>query len=320
MSHLHPIPTGNAGHATLADALAAAQLEMPDPTKTKKNPGIGNRYAGLDDVLRVARPVLSRHGIALAQYVDVLDNGMTVLVTRLWVGDGQGTNELRGRFPLVLDDSLFDEKERKRTNRLQRQGIVLSYYKRYALEAILAVAATEDTDGDTGREETRPKSAPPAEHPTWWQDREAFTARLVELGTSFAEVDAACVRRWGVAPRPGRGRSARGCSSSSPTGPRSRCSGCSTTPTTRRRPMPQSETTPWVRVLDDHDLCDMLRVVLWASMGEASPDTLGRARAFEGGDRREDWWVFTMVVRHDLGVEVGDEHCPISLREASHVE
>ena len=67
--------------ATLAEALAAAQVDMVDPSRSKKNPHLRSNYASLDDILPAARTALAPHGIALTQTVDVLDSGAPVLVT-----------------------------------------------------------------------------------------------------------------------------------------------------------------------------------------------------------------------------------------------
>lgn len=194
-------------HATLAEALAAAQLELHDPARSKANKHLRSKYAGLDDVLGAVRPVLAKHGIALSQLMDIMD-GRPVMVTRLWWGDGSETNEVRSVYPLTLDDSLFLDKERKITNALQRRGIEIAYARRYSLEAIVGVAATDDSDGatTTREERTEARRAPPAQpgpqaderHPSWDAHRRAFCAALTRYGTSYDVVKAAAeAKGWG---------------------------------------------------------------------------------------------------------------------------
>ena len=71
-------------HASLVEALAAAQGEFELIPKSKKVDA-GSRkyhYADLAGVLAVVRPVLSRHGIALVQPIEKDGEGL-ILHTRL---------------------------------------------------------------------------------------------------------------------------------------------------------------------------------------------------------------------------------------------
>jgi hypothetical protein len=121
-----------AAPATLAEALAAAQLEITDPAKDAVNPHFRSKYADLATVLKTVRPVLAKHGIALTQTTQILD-GALVLVTRLhWRNE-----ELCGCYPIspVKADP-------------QGYGSAMTYARRYALQAIVGVAADDDDDGN----------------------------------------------------------------------------------------------------------------------------------------------------------------------------
>jgi hypothetical protein len=130
------------GPATIAEALAAAQAELTDPVKDAVNPHFKSRYADLATVLKTVRPVLARHGIALVQTTDIID-GVTVLVTRLLWRD----EEILGRYPVqpVKPDP-------------QGLGSAMTYARRYALQAIVAVAADDDDDGNAA---SAPKPSAP---------------------------------------------------------------------------------------------------------------------------------------------------------------
>lgn len=117
---------------TLAEALAAAQLEITDPQKDSVNPHFRSRYADLATVLKTVRPVLAKHGIALTQTTQILD-GALVLVTRLHWRD----EELAGYYP--INPTKADP---------QGYGSALTYARRYALQAIVGVAADDDDDGN----------------------------------------------------------------------------------------------------------------------------------------------------------------------------
>ena len=117
---------------TLAEALAAAQLEITDPAKDAVNPHFRSRYADLATVLKTVRPVLAKHGIALTQTTQILD-GALVLVTRLHWRD----EELAGYYP--INPTKADP---------QGYGSAMTYARRYALQAIVGVAADDDDDGN----------------------------------------------------------------------------------------------------------------------------------------------------------------------------
>lgn len=130
------------GPATIAEALSAAQAELTDPPKDSVNPHFKSRYADLATVLKTVRPVLAKHGIALVQTTDILD-GTLVLVTRLLWRD----EEILGRYP--VQPTKADP---------QGLGSAMTYARRYALQAIVGVAADDDDDGNAA---SAPKASAP---------------------------------------------------------------------------------------------------------------------------------------------------------------
>jgi hypothetical protein len=121
-----------AAPTTIADALSAAQLEIADPPKDSVNPHFKSRYADLATVLKTVRPVLARHGIAVVQTTDIQD-GVTVLRTRLLWRD----EEIISTYPVTPTQATP-----------QGLGSALTYARRYALQAIVGVAADDDDDGN----------------------------------------------------------------------------------------------------------------------------------------------------------------------------
>lgn len=130
------------GPATIAEALSAAQAEITDPSKDSVNPHFKSRYADLASVLKTVRPVLAKHGIAVVQTTDILD-GQLVLVTRLLWRD----EEILGRYP--VQPTKADP---------QGLGSAMTYARRYALQAIVGVAADDDDDGNAA---SAPKPSAP---------------------------------------------------------------------------------------------------------------------------------------------------------------
>ena len=136
-------PRDTTGPATIAEALAAAQAEITDPAKDSVNPHFKSRYADLATILKTVRPVLARHGIAIVQTTEIADAGNVVLVTSLrWRGDS-----IIGRYPVapVKADP-------------QGYGSAMTYARRYALQAIVGVAADDDDDGNAA---SAPKASAP---------------------------------------------------------------------------------------------------------------------------------------------------------------
>lgn len=155
--------------ATLADALAAAQGEFTSPekdrtvkVKTQGGQSYSFDYATLDSILKMARPVLCRHKLALTQLVVPAPKGGHQLVTKLLHG---GSGEwLESTLPLMLQG-----------NGPQAMGSAITYARRYAITALLCVCAEEDDDGVAAegnhvesmqhrqqRQQQKPPPAPPA--------------------------------------------------------------------------------------------------------------------------------------------------------------
>lgn len=126
-------------HPNLAAALAAAQAEYPKIPRSVEVTVIHRdgrkhtwRYAPLDTILSVILPVLSRHELALTQIVD-----STTLVTRLVHVSGDA---VESEMPLPDPDLA------KISN--QEYGAIITYRRRYSLEALLGLAASDDDDAN----------------------------------------------------------------------------------------------------------------------------------------------------------------------------
>lgn len=138
-SHLHTSPEIN----ELATALAAAQLELTNPEKNcevkiairAKSGGAASyefKYASLDVVLKLVRPVLGKNGLSFTQIADEAEIG-TVLTTRLMHKSGQW---IEGSVKVGGLESM------------QGLGSALTYLKRYCLCAMLGICAEDDEDAN----------------------------------------------------------------------------------------------------------------------------------------------------------------------------
>lgn len=119
----------------LATALSKAQIELEAVSKGEK--GYGYNYASLASTIEVAKPVLSKYGLAVIQLVG--NNGDNPSVTTVLTHSSGQYIQTTASMPLV---------EMKGVNEAQRAGAVYSYIRRYALQAILNMAS-EDNDASS---------------------------------------------------------------------------------------------------------------------------------------------------------------------------
>lgn len=142
--------------AKLAEALAKAQGMMKPATKDSKNPHFNSKYADLASVMEACREPLSKNGLAVLQRVSTVPEGVK-LTTMLVHSSGEW----------VRDRAVFPVQQRT----AQGLGSAITYARRYALAALVGVAA-EDDDGNAAsgrdaaeqpRQEQKAKPAKKAE-------------------------------------------------------------------------------------------------------------------------------------------------------------
>lgn len=120
----------------IAPALVAFQAEVTDPVKNTS--GYGYKYATLDQILNIARPLLSKHGLAMVQMATTRDQKcqLVEVTTRLIHTSGQWIEATLGMWV----------GESKGMSAAQATGSVITYARRYAVQTLLGMAAEEDTD------------------------------------------------------------------------------------------------------------------------------------------------------------------------------
>lgn len=119
----------------LAAALAKAQAAFPPIPRektvtvaTKTGGSYSFKYAPLDSILSATRKPLTDNGLAILQLLDE-----DVLVTSLLHSSGA---ILSGRTPIPASEGI------------QAYGSAITYLRRYAITALLGIAAEEDDDGN----------------------------------------------------------------------------------------------------------------------------------------------------------------------------
>ena len=121
----------------LATALSKAQAEMPAVPMNAVNPFLKNKYADLAEMIRVASPVLAKHGLSISQQ-PVSMEGQVGVTTTLLHTSGQWIED-------TISLPLGDEKGKSLA---QVAGSIITYLRRYSYGAIVGLATDEDTDGN----------------------------------------------------------------------------------------------------------------------------------------------------------------------------
>lgn len=117
---------------TFKEKLLAVQQEIGVIHKDKANPFFKSRYADINSLLGQVKPVLDKHGLILTQ---ALDGAFGNPAIRTKIEDVESDDSIVGVCPIpALDDP-------------QKMGSAITYFRRYALQSMLALEA-EDDDGN----------------------------------------------------------------------------------------------------------------------------------------------------------------------------
>lgn len=138
---------------TFAQRLILAQQSIGTISRDRENPRFGSRYATLDALLEAVKPALHAQGLLLTQLINATPTG-DLVVTRIT----DGIDEVLAATPICSDRSMP-----------QAFGSAVTYARRYALAALLAISTEDDDDANGAQHHatTRPSQAPrpvPAPH------------------------------------------------------------------------------------------------------------------------------------------------------------
>lgn len=118
---------------TIHAAFIEAYAEMTNPKKNASNPAFKSKYANLEELLAVTRPILSAVGLALVQ--EPVSDGANIGVrTRLVHADGTEIDFGSYTVPLTKHDA-------------QGAGSAITYTRRYSIASVFGLAQ-EDDDGN----------------------------------------------------------------------------------------------------------------------------------------------------------------------------
>lgn len=139
MSDVNPIYIDKATPELFA-ALAAAQGEVENASKSSNNPHFRSKYADLAEVLNTVRPVFAAHGLSIMQ--STAFNGSFVSVTTLIGHKGGGLIYSTASCVPAKTDA-------------QGVGAATTYLRRYSLAAMAGIAQ-EDDDGNAAAHNRKP--------------------------------------------------------------------------------------------------------------------------------------------------------------------
>jgi len=132
-------------HKNIHIALCAAQAGMGKVTKGATNPAFKSKYADLADVVSVAIPALSEHGIAMYHIMMRDEHGP---IMRTVLAHGVSDTSIHCDVPLIINK-----------NDMQGMKSATTYAKRIGLESLTGIAP-EDDDGNAAAK-APPRAEPP---------------------------------------------------------------------------------------------------------------------------------------------------------------
>jgi hypothetical protein len=114
----------------LSEALIKFQSELKPIEKDAENPFFKSDYLTLAGILKNVLPILTKNGLSVIQPMRV-EGDKTILQTKLTHSSGES----------VLSEMIMPTVQDP-----QKYGSLITYYKRYQLQAMLGISATEDDD------------------------------------------------------------------------------------------------------------------------------------------------------------------------------
>lgn len=138
------------GHGTVDEAFVSALGELTNPVaaesaeiETRGGGSYGYKYADLSSIMTAVRPVMARHGLAISQPVQTIDDSLAVETLVMHTSGGIITS---GRLVVRMPPNP------------QQTGSTITYLRRYQLCALLGIAPDDDDDGKAASPVTRPRA------------------------------------------------------------------------------------------------------------------------------------------------------------------
>jgi len=140
--------TSNTINKISAD-LVKVMAEVKDVVKNSS--GYGYKYASLDEVLKMVRPIAAKNNIAILQSSE-LQEGIVKVETTLLHSSGE----------YIVSEVQAPYIELKGMNSYQSLGAAITYLRRYSLSNVFAISSEEDTDANatSKQDNSKPQNNP----------------------------------------------------------------------------------------------------------------------------------------------------------------
>lgn len=135
---------------TLFERLLAAQKEITAIPKEQTNPHFNHKYADVNAILKIIKPILNKHGLLLIQTLTHID-GKAAITTTVMCENGK----IEATAPIPEPPAPAPG---KRGNPFQDMGSAFTYWRRYALAAMFALEAEDDDANSLTSEAPAPTS------------------------------------------------------------------------------------------------------------------------------------------------------------------
>ena len=137
----------------ISNALAKVQAEVKDLKKDKQ--GYGYKYATLESLTSMARPILSKHGVSIINSHGFNpENNIFTVKTRAMCN---------GQWIEVSSSATLQQL--KGMNTAQVTGAYVTYFRRYNLSSLLNITSDEDVDSDVEIPQAKKNKKAPVEKP-----------------------------------------------------------------------------------------------------------------------------------------------------------
>lgn len=128
---------------SLFERLLAAQERIGVISKDQTNPFYEHKYADINTIIDMVKPILNDEGLLLLQPLSNID-GKPAIKTIIMCKDGETSDTI------VLPED----------QNPQKMGSAITYFRRYALQSMLFMQA-EDDDGNAAAPQSAPKKDKP---------------------------------------------------------------------------------------------------------------------------------------------------------------
>lgn len=166
------------GKTNLFKALASFQQEVPAIHQNTK--GFSYTYANLAKIFETINPLMKKNGLGFTQQLGNNDLGFTTITTVIFHAESGES----------IDSTMIipDDVKLKGMNDFQIMGSAITYYRRYALSAVLGLVTDKDTDASGEQEKPAQKRQAPKAKPkeTLDQNHKSWKNVVVGLKTGYS--------------------------------------------------------------------------------------------------------------------------------------